>query len=134
MYDCFMRGQQKRCIYYYSFDTANKKQALKEYNGFTQAIQAKTPKQQTLAHTFKRKEKYPGDSDMAKNITEKVIKLIALDNQLISVVEDQGFLCHLELLNPFYGLPSQHYITLVHLQSQRAGMHTSLVGLIQQSM
>ena len=32
---------------------------------------------------------------MATNTTEKVINLIALDNQLISVVEDQGFLRHL---------------------------------------
>ena len=30
------------------------------------------------------------------NITEKLIEFIAVDNQLISVVEDQGFLCHLE--------------------------------------
>ena len=33
---------------------------------------------------------------MAKNITEKVTEWIALDNQLVSVVEDQGFLCYLE--------------------------------------
>ena len=39
---------------------------------------------------------------MAKMITEKVIKWITLDNQLISVVEDQGFLRHLEILNPWY--------------------------------
>ena len=31
---------------------------------------------------------------MSTNIIETVIKLIALDNQLISVVEDQGFLRH----------------------------------------
>ena len=54
---------------------------------------------------------------MAKNITERVIRLIAQDNQLISVVEDQGFLRHLEFLNPQY-----------------AGMHTSFVGFIQQIM
>ena len=54
---------------------------------------------------------------MAKNITEKVTKLIALDNQLISVVQDQGFLRHLEFLNPWYALPSQHYITLNPLSS-----------------
>ena len=41
---------------------------------------------------------------MATNITERVIKLIALDNQLISVVENQGFLHHLEFLNPWYAL------------------------------
>ena len=37
---------------------------------------------------------------MAKNITVKVIKLIALVKQVISVVEDQGCLHHLEFLNP----------------------------------
>ena len=41
-----------------------KKGTLKEYNVFTRAIQAKTPKQQTVTDTFKRKEKYPRDSDM----------------------------------------------------------------------
>ena len=54
---------------------------------------------------------------MAKNITEKVIEFMALDNQLISVVEDQDFLCHLEFLNPQYALSSQHYITLTPLLS-----------------
>ena len=58
----------------------------------------------TLADTFKKKEKYPRDSGMAQNITEKVTELITLDNQLISMVENGGFLCHLELLNPWYAL------------------------------
>ena len=44
---------------------------------------------------------------LVRNITEKVINLIALDNQLISMVEDFfGFLHHLEFLNPWYALPS----------------------------
>ena len=54
---------------------------------------------------------------MATNITGRVIKLIALDNQLISVVEDGSFLCHLEFLNPQYALPSLHYITSTPLSS-----------------
>ena len=58
---------------------------------------------------------------MATNITERVIKLIALDNQLISVIEDQGFLRHL------------HYIYST-FELQRASMCTSSVGLIQQRM
>ena len=61
---------------------------------------------------------------MAKNITEKVIQLITQDNQLISVVEDQGFLPHLETL----------LYTDSIFQLQHAGMHTSFVGLIQDSM
>ena len=54
---------------------------------------------------------------MVTNITEKVTELIALDNQLISVVEDQGFLRHLEFLNPWYALSSLHYITFLPLSS-----------------
>ena len=45
---------------------------------------------------------------MGKYITEKVTELISLDNQLISVVEDQGFLRHLEFLNPRYAPSSRH--------------------------
>ena len=75
-------------------------------------VQAKTPK---LADTFKRK---------VKNIIEKVIKLIALDHQFISMVEHQSFLCHLEFLNPQYALPSQHYITLTPLSSYNVPLCT----------
>ena len=109
--------------------------ALKEYNEFTQATQAKTPKQQTLADTFKSSEKYPPDSDMAKNITEEVIQWIALGNQLISAVEDQGFVGHLEFLNPRYALPSRLYITFLPrftFVTKCRCWRTSLVGLIQQ--
>ena len=70
---------------------------------------------------------------MAKNITEQVIQLIALDNQLISMEEDQGFLCHLEFWNPRYALPSQHYITLLPLSSYNVPV-CALVSWVQQSM
>ena len=61
---------------------------------------------------------------MAKNITERVIRLIAQDNQLISVVEDQGFLRHLEFLNPQHALPSQDYITFLPLSSYKVPVCT----------
>lgn len=77
----------------------------KEYNKFFQAIQAKAP-QQTLRDTFKRKEKCPRDSDMAKSITENVTEFIALDNRAFSVVEDHGFHRLLDCLNRWYALLS----------------------------
>ena len=40
-----------------------------------------------------------------------------IKNQLTSVVEDQGFLHHLEFLNPRYARPSRHYMTLTPLLS-----------------
>ena len=60
---------------------------------------------------------------MATNITEKV-------TELISVVEDQGFLRRLELLNPRFALPSLHFITLTPLSysvsyAQFGGSHTA---------
>ena len=71
---------------------------------------------------------------MAKNITEEVTESITLDNQLISVVEDRGFLWHLEFLNPWYAIPSQ--ITLHYIEStfelQCSGLCSSFEGLIQQ--
>ena len=67
---------------------------------------------------------------MAKNITENVFELIALDDQLISMVEDLAF--HLEFLNPRYALPSQHYIRFIPLLSYNTpyvhrflGFHTA---------
>ena len=67
---------------------------------------------------------------MAKTNTEKIMEFNALDNRLISVVEDQGFLCHLEFCPTISTL---HYIDST-FQLQRAGMPTSFVGLIQQNM
>ena len=73
-------------------------------------------------------------SDMATNITEKVIEFIALDNQLVYAVQDQGFLPLLEFLNPRCVLPSLHYITLTPLWSHSVPYEHQFVGLIQQSM
>ena len=98
-----------------AFNNAHLIQHIKKQNN--QSYTASSLKQHTLADTLKRKEKYPWDSNMAKNISENITEFIALDNQLISVVEDQGFLCHREFLNPWYALPSRHYITLLPLSS-----------------
>ena len=69
------------------------------------------------------KEKYPRDSNMATNVTESMIKIITLDNQIMSLVEDQGFLHHLAI----------HYIDSA-FELQHAAMHTSFVRLRQQRM
>ena len=56
---------------------------------------------------------------MAKNITAKVTEFITLDNQLIAVVGDQGFLRHLEFLNRWNAPPSRHNIGLTPLSSYK---------------
>ena len=56
---------------------------------------------------------------MATNITESIIELTARDNQLMCVVDDQGFLRHLAI----------HYIDST-FELQHASMCTGFVGLI----
>ena len=55
---------------------------------------------------------------MATNITESIIELTARDNQLMCVVDDQGFLRHLAI----------HYIDST-FELQHAGMRTSSVSV-----
>lgn len=43
--------------------------------------------QQTLKAAFKRRQKFPGDCIKVKNITERVMDFMVLDDQPISVVE-----------------------------------------------
>ena len=63
-------------------------------------------------------------------MTETVIKSITLDNQLISMVEDQGFLDTWSFWIP--GMPYHLGITLHLLHFRVAGMRTIFVR--QQSM
>ena len=48
-------------------------------------------------------------------------------NKKQTLKEYQGFLCHLEFLNPRYALSSLHYITFLPLSSHSAGMRISFV-------
>ena len=76
-----------------AFNTQNiKNKKLKILQWVHSSYVDKCTKAANTAHNLKRKEKYPRDSDMAKNISEKATEFTTLDNQLISVVEDQGFL------------------------------------------
>ena len=68
----------------------------------------------------------PQDSDMAKNITEKVIESIAPDNQLISVVEDQGFWIHVMPYNLGITLYWLHFwVTMCRYAHKFCRSHTA---------
>ena len=127
------RGGNKRAAY----NTTNLIRHLKnkhpnEHIEFTRASQAKAPTQKTLAEVFKKKEKYPRDSYMAKHITEKIIEFIALDIQPISVVEDKGFRRLLEFLNPRYDLPSRHYLSDTALPEMYSKVRDHLRGNLRE--
>ena len=74
----------------------------KNKNEFTQAVQANTLKQQTLADTFKRK--YP--------------------SRYIKIATGPKILHILLFLNPRYALSSRHYITLTPLSSYNVPVST----------
>lgn len=56
-------------------------------------------------------QKYPPDSMRRKNIDEAVVRMIAVDSHLPSIVEDGGFQSLVQLLDPRYLLPSKKHIT-----------------------
>lgn len=60
--------------------------------------------------SIKRLQKLPLDSNNGKSITEKLVQFIFLDSQPLSVVENVGFRCLIEHLEPCYTLPSHHYM------------------------
>lgn len=119
-----------------AFNTTNMIRHLKlkhsaEYSQFSQATQAKAaPKQHTLEETFKRREKFPLESDKAAKVTEKLVEFIALDDQPISVVENTGFRRLLEHLEPRYVLPSRHYISETAIPKLYKTVRDNLQGLL----
>ncbi|XP_057192592.1 zinc finger BED domain-containing protein 4-like [Triplophysa rosa] len=50
-------------------------------------------------------------SERAIKITDKIIEFIVLDDQPLSVVENVGFCCLIEHLEPRYSLPGRKYIS-----------------------
>lgn len=77
----------------------------------TKAAAAGSPIQQVLDKT----KKFAKDSAKARSITDKVMEMIALDDQPFSIVEDRGFRRLIEHIEPHYSLPSWHYFSDVSL-------------------
>jgi len=92
---------------------------LKVYSEYERQASAsvKTPSstQLTVSETFKRQEPYSRDSKKSKEITAKVMEFIGLDQQPLSVVEDNGFRRLITTLDPRYILPGRKYFTDVCL-------------------
>ncbi|CAI5678562.1 zinc finger BED domain-containing protein 4-like [Oreochromis niloticus] len=102
-----------------NFNTTNmikhlQKHHAKEYAEFSLASKAKqksVPYQQTLLENIQRREKFPPESNRAKLITEKIVEFVVLDDQPLSVVENDGFRRLIEHLEPRYMLPNRHFIS-----------------------
>lgn len=67
--------------------------------------------QQSLEASFKQREKFSKDSQRAIKIIDKIVEFIVMDDQPLSVVENEGFHCLIEHLGPRYSLPGRKYIS-----------------------
>lgn len=71
--------------------------------------------QLSLTTAFERKAVFPADSVRARGITNRITKMIALDDQPFSVVENVGFRGLMEYVEPRYKMPSRRYFSDVCL-------------------
>lgn len=77
---------------------------------------ATSSRTQTFIDTaFEKAKQLPSDSAKAKQITNKVMEFIALDDQPFSVVEDVGFRSLMKFMEPRYVLPSRRHFAEVCL-------------------
>lgn len=68
-------------------------------------------KQLTLMESFASKKIWDINDHRSKAINEKIMKMMALDNQPFSIVEDDGFIDLMAHLQPRYMLPSRRYFS-----------------------
>ena len=71
---------------------------------------AEQSKQVSLETTLERSRVYPRESTRCKKLDESLVRMLAVDLQPASIVEDRGFLTILHSLDPKYQPPSRRSI------------------------
>ena len=79
-------------------------------------------KQLTLINSLATKKIWDINDHRSKTINNKIMKMMASDNQPFSMVEDDGFIELMAQLQPRYMLPSRQYFsdTMLHRFSMRS--------------
>ncbi|KAL4132161.1 hypothetical protein QTP88_009368 [Uroleucon formosanum] len=70
-----------------------------------------TPQQQDIMKSMSKSEKFSASNKKAKLITEKIVEMIALDYQPISIIEDYGFKRVIAAAEDRYFLPSRKLLS-----------------------
>ena len=105
-------------------------------------VASKQPKTKTTAaavgspiqQAFDQSKKFAKDSAKAKSITNKVMEMMALDDQPFSLVEDRGFRQLIEHIEPRYSLPSRRYFSDVSLPALYEVVATNIHNLLDSSV
>uniref|UniRef100_A0A1X7UJT9 Uncharacterized protein n=1 Tax=Amphimedon queenslandica TaxID=400682 RepID=A0A1X7UJT9_AMPQE len=92
------------------FENYEKKKVEKE-ESTRKDTQQSSLKQLTSKEASDRVRLWDINDSRAQTVHQHVMEMIALDTQPISAVEDVGFTCLLQVLEPRYKLPSPQYIT-----------------------
>ena len=90
--------------------------------------------QPTVSDAFKVREPYSRDSKKWKEITQKILELICLDEQPLSVKEDTGFRRLLPCLDPRYDPSGRKYLTDVCLPALYQTVYTHIDKLMKDSV
>lgn len=119
---------------------------VKEYGEYERQASAKSVKQAnplatqssvtqlTVSETFKRQEPYSRDSKKSKEISAKIMEFIGLDQQPLSVVEDEGFRRLVTFLDPRYVLPGRKYFTDVCLPQLYQTVYTHIDSILKDNV
>ena len=69
----------------------------------------------TLEESFSQKKYWDINDNRSVSIHQKVMNMMAMDNQPFSIAEDQGFIELLAHVQPKYMIPSRRYFSDVML-------------------
>nr|XP_054592602.1 zinc finger BED domain-containing protein 4-like [Nothobranchius furzeri] len=120
-----------------TFNTTNlikhlKKHHPREHDKFlTRWQKGEKRHQESLLESFKKQSKLPADNVKAMGITEKLLNFIVLDDQPLSVVENEGFRSLIEHLEPRYSLPSRTYLSETALPELYNRVSAKLAGKLK---
>ncbi|XP_070397996.1 zinc finger BED domain-containing protein 4-like [Nothobranchius furzeri] len=120
-----------------TFNTTNlikhlKKHHPREHEEFlTRGQKGEKRHQESLLESLKKQSKLPADNVKAMGITEKLLNFIVLDDQPLSVVENEGFRSLNEHLEPRYSLPSRTYLSGTALPELYNRVSAKLAGKLK---
>lgn len=90
------------------------------------ASSSNEPRQLTLSQSYDKSRLWDINDHCAQKIHRKIGKMVALDCQPLSIVDDRGFKAVLNALEPRYNLPSRRYITENVLSRIQTGIMTQM--------
>ena len=90
-------------------------------------------RQMSLEESISQKRYWEINDPRAKPITQKIMNMIAVDNQPFSISEDKGFIDLIAYLQPRYLIPSRRYFSDVMLPQTYDAMKAVITAEISPS-